>query len=241
MLRSFFKLFVKLIGAIVPTRLVGTFMGIGHLPAWQEHWASLAVLMVAHILCYIVHGSPPSLANAAFGSGLVIAPFFLQVSIGLLVLGIVSIFICNNHGAGSMPSDVIVVQVAFGQLLTAALSMPATVALYESAIYIYNKVCIGIFMCPFWLNYFMHFLVFFIVPFLFFNIVIIIKPWPMSLLQLRCNNCVSVMAEGAVLAFYSVMIMYMIAFICVGLQMPSALKYMRAVILFAFTGPHSFS
>ncbi|QLL66902.1 phosphatidylglycerophosphatase [Anaplasma phagocytophilum str. Norway variant1] len=241
MLKSLFKLFMRLVGAVVPVRLVSTFLGMGHLPAWQEHWTSLAVLVMVHALCYIMHGSPPMLANAAFNSGLVIAPFFLQVSAGLLVLGIVSIFIQNNdQGRGLGSGDTTVIQLAFGQVLTVALAMPAAVALYESVISLYNKVCMGIFSCPLWVNYFMHLLVFFIIPFLFFNVMIIIKPWPVSALQLRYSTCMSVMSEGLVLASYSIVIMYVVAFIFAGLQITSAAKYMKVVIYFALAGPNAF-
>ncbi|QJC27735.1 hypothetical protein ANPL_03385 [Anaplasma platys] len=237
MLGSLFRLVLKLVSAILPVRLVNTFLGVGYLPAWQEHWASLLVLIVTHVSCYIVQGSPPSLAGAAFNSGLIIAPFFLQVALGLLVLGVVSMFIYNNErGSGESLGDAVVIQIAFGQLLTAAVSMPAVVTIYEGVIYLYNKVCIGIFMCPIWFNYFMNFTVFFVIPFVFFNLVIVIKPWPMSTLQLRYNNCVSVMSEGAVLALYSAIAMYIIAFVFLGLQVTSAIKYGQAVLYLAFTG-----
>ncbi|MDB1135062.1 phosphatidylglycerophosphatase [Candidatus Anaplasma sp. TIGMIC] len=241
MLKSFCRLLMKLVRAVVPAKMISTFMGMGHLPAWQEHWTALAVLFFAHVLCYIVCGSPPVLANAAFSTGLVLAPFFLQISVLLLFLGAISIFVMSgDRDVGVYGGDTIVIQVAFGQLLTAALSMPATVALYDSLMHLYNKVCSGIFLCPLWFNYFMHLLVFFLLPFVFFNVVILIKPWPMSILQLRYSNCVSIMSEGVVLAFYSLVVMYMTAFICVSLQVSSAVKYMGAVFDFALAGPRAF-
>lgn len=237
MLGSLFRLVLKLVSALVPARLVNTFLGVGYLPAWQEHWASLLALIVTHVSCYIVHGTPPALASAAFNSGLVVAPFFLQVALGLLALGITSIFVHNSdRSSGESLGDAMVIQIAFGQLLTVAVSMPAVVTLYESVAYLYNKVCVGIFMCPTWFNYLMNFLVFFIIPFVFFNFAIIVKPWPMSMLQLRFSNCVSIMAEGAVLALYSSIAMYILAFVFLGLQVTSAIKYSQAVLYLAFTG-----
>ena len=185
----------------------------------------------------MVHGSFPPLAEAAPSSGLVLATFFLQVSVCIFVLGLLSIFICMSDKDSSISlGEAIVVQNSFGQLLTAAIAMPASVSMYESLARMYNGVCVKVFACPVWFNYMMHLLIFFIVPFVFYNVIIIIKPWPMSLLQLRYSNCFSVMMEGVVLAFYSIVSMYTIAFIFSGLYMTGAIKYLGAMLHRAISG-----
>ena len=237
MLRSIFKLFMKLMTVVIPVRVVSTFFGIGHLPAWQEHWASLAVLLMTHTVCYIVYGSFPPLAEAASGSGLVLAAFFLQVSVCIFILGLVSVFICLSDKDSSISlGEAVVVQYSFGQLLTASIGMPASVSMYETLAHVYNGICVKVFGCPVWFNYVMHLFIFFIVPFVFYNVVIIIKPWPMSFLQLRYSNCFSVMMEGVVLAFYSILSMYTIAFIFSGLYVTGAIKYFGAILQGAIGG-----
>ncbi|MCU7611389.1 phosphatidylglycerophosphatase [Anaplasma capra] len=236
MLRSLFKVVVRLIGFLVPVRVVSTFFGIGHLPAWQEHWAALSALLISHISCYMVYGSFPLLSDAAFATGLKLAPFFLQMAALLFFVGMMSIFVYQNSDASSglVSSDNIVIQSAFGQLFTAAATMPASVTLYGAAGGVYNKICSDIFTCPLWVNYFMHLLIFFMVPFIFYNAMIVIRPWPASLLKLRYSNWFSIMMEGVVLSFYAMLVMYLVAFICAGLQVSYALKYGAAVLRLAF-------
>ncbi|KAA8473057.1 phosphatidylglycerophosphatase [Anaplasma marginale] len=237
MLKSLFKVVVRLVGFLIPVKVVSTFLGIGHLPAWQEHWAALAALLIAHVSCYLVYGFFPPLYDAAFATGLKLAPFFLQAAVFLLIIGMSSIFILQNGDKGAAPDmghDTIVIQSAFGQLLTAAVSMPASVALYGIASGVYDKVCADIFTCPLWANYSMHLFIFFIVPFVFYNLMVVIRPWPASLLKLRYSNWFSVMMEGMTLSLYAMLAMYLLAFICAGLQVSYALKYSAAVLHIAF-------
>ncbi|ACZ49455.1 hypothetical protein ACIS_00955 [Anaplasma centrale str. Israel] len=236
MLKSLFKVIVRLAGFVIPVRVVSTFLGIGHLPAWQEHWAALSALLIAHVSCYIAYGFFPPLSDAAFATGLKLAPFFLQAAAFLLLIGMLSIFILQNgeKGGPDVGPDAIVVQSAFGQLLTAACAMPASVTLYGVAGGVYNKVCADIFTCPLWANYSMHLFIFFMVPFVFYNIMIVIRPWPASLLKLRYSNWFSTMMEGVTLSLYAMLAMYLVAFICAGLQVSYALRYSAAVLRIAF-------
>ncbi|MGN7661325.1 MAG: phosphatidylglycerophosphatase [Anaplasma sp.] len=235
MFRSLLKVFIRLIGLVIPGRVISTFLGIGYLPAWQEHWASLAALLVSHIAYYMTQGLFPPLSEAAFASGLGMAPFFLQVAIALLLVGVLSIFVFQNSREGRLDSaDTVVIQAAFGQLLSVAIAMPAVVSLYNAVGSSYDKICAGVFQCPLWVNYSMHLLIFFLVPFVFFNLLILLRPWPASMLRLRYSNCLSIMTEGAVLSIYSMVLMYMLAFICAKLQVSYALKYSVVVLRTAF-------
>ncbi|MGN7678540.1 MAG: phosphatidylglycerophosphatase [Anaplasma sp.] len=237
MFRSLLKAFIRLIGLVIPGRVISTFLGIGYLPAWQEHWASLAALLISHIAYYMIQGLFPPLSEAAFASGLGMAPFFLQIATSLLVVGVLSIFVfqsSNQEKRLDNAADTVVIQAAFGQLLSVALAMPAVVSLYNVVGGSYDKICAKIFQCPLWINYSMHLLIFFLVPFVFFNLLIVLRPWPASMLRLRYSNCLSIMSEGAVLSIYSVVLMYMLAFICAKLQVSYALKYSIVVLRAAF-------
>ncbi|ABD44836.1 phosphatidylglycerophosphatase A family protein [Ehrlichia chaffeensis str. Heartland] len=212
---------MKIIGKILPTRLISTFLGTGYLPAWQNHWAAVLSLILGYVLFYLIYG----MSYVSYGilvTGAVVASLFLKISLGLIVISIISIFVFQSNNSADDRSDIIVVQIALGQLLVVALSMPAILAIYNYLAIFYSKICQNIFMCPSWFNDFMHFLMFFLIPFVFFNILDIIKPWPISSLQILYNNCFSIVFEGLVLVIYTLIVMYLVAFICFDLTIRDA-------------------
>ncbi|WP_199763714.1 phosphatidylglycerophosphatase [Ehrlichia canis] len=221
MLVSWLQILIKIIGKILPTRLISTFLGTGYLPAWQSHWAAVLSLILAYILFYLIYG----MYYVQYGllvTAAVIAAFFLKISLVLVVVAIISIFIFQSHSSADSRTDIIVVQIALGQLLVVALAMPAILAVYNYLSIFYGRICEGIFICPTWFNEFMRFLIFFLIPFVFFNIIEIIKPWPISNFQISYNNCFSIVSEGLILVLYTLLVMYLAAFICFDLTVHDA-------------------
>ncbi|WP_044195259.1 phosphatidylglycerophosphatase [Ehrlichia japonica] len=221
MLVSWLQILMRIIGKVLPTRLISTFLGTGYLPAWQNHWAAVLSLILGYILFYLIYG----MFYVSYGlliTGAVIASFFLKVSLVLMIIAVISIFVFQSNNSTDSRSDIIVVQIALGQLLVVALSMPAILAIYNYLAIFYDKICKSIFMCPAWFNDFIHFLMFFLVPFVFFNVIDVIKPWPISRLQISYNNCFSIIAEGLVLVIYTLVVMYLVAFICFNLTIHDA-------------------
>ncbi|GAT78103.1 phosphatidylglycerophosphatase A [Ehrlichia ruminantium] len=228
MLISWCQILVKLIGKILPVKLISTFMGTGYLPAWQSHWAALLSLILGYVFFYLVYGmSYMSYGLMVMAS--MIAAFFLKVSLVLLIIGLISIFVFQSNSSADDRSDTIVAQIVTGQFLVVGLAMPAIVAIYNSLSILYNKICHGVFICPAWFNDFMHFLMFFLIPFVFFNMIEVIKPWPISSMQILYNNCFSIMSEGLILTIYTLIVMYLAAFICFDLTINNALIFNKYI------------
>ncbi|WDM85597.1 phosphatidylglycerophosphatase [Ehrlichia sp. JZT12] len=234
MLVSWFQILIKIIGKVLPTRLISTFLGIGYLPAWQSHWAAVVSLLLGYILFYLINGMH-YIKYGLIVTAAVVASFFLKISLVLFIIAMISIFVFQSNSSADDRSDIIVVQIALGQLLVVALSMPAILAIYNCLAILYGKICQGVFICPAWFNDFMHFLIFFLIPFVIFNVIEIIKPWPISSLQILYNNCFSIISEGLILVIYTLIVMYLAAFICFDLTIHDAValnKYIFTLIKF---------
>ncbi|QXK92113.1 phosphatidylglycerophosphatase [Neoehrlichia mikurensis] len=237
MFKSYFQILIKIIGKFLPTTLISTFFGIGYLPAWQSHWASASSLLLCYIVFFLVHGTS-YLFSGLMVTGAMIAVFFCKVALSCLILGMISIFVFQvkyQSLQSNQPincEDNIVIQIVIGQLLVVALSMPATLSIYIHLVDIYDRVCKGIFLCPTWFNNLTYFIIFFAVPFVFFNLIEVIKPWPISFLQLTYNNCFSIMLEGIVIVIYTLIIMYFIAFIYLDLTIQQAIAFNKYIFAF---------
>ncbi|KJV69630.1 phosphatidylglycerophosphatase A [Candidatus Neoehrlichia procyonis] len=234
MLGSYFHVLIKIIGRFLPTTLISTFFGIGYLPAWQCHWASASSLLLCYIAFYLVNGASSFLLGIEM-TGAMISVFFCKVALSVIILGIISIFIFQTENQSVQfvsNDDNIVIQIVIGQLLVVALSMPAALSIYVHLVDIYDRLCKGVFLCPAWFNNLTYFIIFFAIPFVFFNFIEVIKPWPISFLQLTYNNCFSIMLEGIIIVCYTLVVMYLIAFICLDLTIQQAINFNRYVFAF---------
>ncbi len=223
------KLLGKLVGTVFPARIISTFFGIGYLPSWQDHWASFTALVVSYILLYFVHGSSFLLYGTPSIS-LVIAIFFLKFSIAVLIIQIIAIFIFQINDPGANSNENIVIHIALAQLLVVALTMPAITAVFYSVTDFYDKICKGIFTCPSWLNSFTYFIIFFMIPYIFLNIIIRMKPWPIVSIQLNYNSALSITVEGIIYVLYTTIFIYLTACIFFNLTIHDASIFNQYVI-----------
>ncbi|WCR57580.1 phosphatidylglycerophosphatase [Wolbachia endosymbiont of Ctenocephalides felis wCfeJ] len=219
----------KVLGKIFPAKTVSSFLGVGYLPSWQNHWSSFLILLITNITLVLVYGIDFVLYKMPY-SGIIMAAVFAKLAIVMLVLQLVGISIFHVQDPSANSGENIVIQIASGQVLTIALSMPAIMSIYYAISRLYGSICKEILQCPFWFNDFMHLFFFFIIPYAFFNVVEVIKPWPISIIQLGYNNAISITLEGIFYTFYAVILLYLTAFIFCDLTMHDAIALNKNII-----------
>ncbi|MDG7056061.1 MAG: phosphatidylglycerophosphatase [Wolbachia endosymbiont of Meromenopon meropis] len=219
----------KILGRVFPAKMVSSFFGVGYLPSWQNYWSSFLILFAADIVLVLVYGGDFLLYRMP-NSGVIVATVFMRLAIIMLTLQLVGISIFHIQDASANSGENIVVQIASGQVLTVAFSMPAIMSIYHAMSKLYGGICKQIFQCPFWFNDFMHLFFFFIIPYAFFNIIEVIKPWPINSIQLSYNNAISITFEGIFHALYAIVLLYLTAFICCDLTMHNAIILNKNII-----------
>ncbi|MGL9717967.1 MAG: phosphatidylglycerophosphatase [Wolbachia sp.] len=219
----------KVLSKVFPAKIVSSFLGIGYLPGWQNYWSSFLVLFVTDIILVLVYGGDFVLYRMP-NSGVVVAAIFIKLAIVMLVLQLVGISIFHIQDPSANSGENIVIQIASGQVLTVAFSMPAIMSIYYTVSKFYGSICKEILQCPFWFNDFMHLFFFFMIPYAFFNVVEVIKPWPISSIQLSYNNAISITFEGVFHTFYAVTLLYLTAFIFCDLTMHNAIAINKSII-----------
>ncbi|WP_253300084.1 phosphatidylglycerophosphatase [Wolbachia endosymbiont of Chironomus riparius] len=216
--------FGLMLGKIFPGKVISSFLGVGYLPAWQSNWSSFLALFIIDIILMLIYGGKHLLYMLPT-SGIIVATVFMKVAAVMLVVQVIGIFAFHAKDPGANSGENIVVQIATGQVLTVGCSMPAIISIYYSISKLYGDLCKQMLQCPFWFNDFMHFLFFLMIPYVFFNIAEVIKPWPINSIQVGYNNAISISFEGILYAFYAAVLMYLIAFILCDLTMSSAIAF----------------
>ncbi|MGL9733057.1 MAG: phosphatidylglycerophosphatase [Wolbachia sp.] len=225
----FWTILKKTLGKIFPAKIVSSFLGIGYLPNWQNYWSSFFILFITDIILILVYERDFILYKMP-NSGVIVAAIFVKLAIVMLVFQLIGISIFHTQNPSANSGENIVIQIASGQVLTIAFSMPAIMSIYHVISKLYGSICKQILQCPFWFNDFMHLFFFFIIPYAFFNIVEMIKPWPITSIQLSYNNVISITLEGIFHMFYAVILLYLTAFIFCDLTIHNAIVLNKSII-----------
>ncbi|WP_341808920.1 phosphatidylglycerophosphatase [Wolbachia endosymbiont (group E) of Neria commutata] len=226
----------RLLGKVFPAKTVSSFLGVGYLPGWQNYWASFFILFIVDIILLLTYGGEYLLYKMP-GSGIVVATIFAKLAVAMLVIQVIGIFIFHAQDPSANSGENIVIHLASGQVMTVALSMPAIMAIYNTVSKLYGGICRQILQCPFWFNDFMHCFFFLMIPYVFFNFVEAIKPWPIGTIQLGYNNAISITFEGIFHTFYAVILLYLTAFIFCDLTMHNAIFLNKGIIQYIQENP----
>nr|WP_175818159.1 phosphatidylglycerophosphatase [Wolbachia endosymbiont of Dirofilaria (Dirofilaria) immitis] len=219
----------KVLGMVFPAKVVSSFFGIGYLPSWQNYWSSFLMLLIINVILIFIYGVDFILYKMPY-SAIIIAAVFMKLAIGILILQLIGISIFHIQNPSANSGENIVIQMASGQVLTVAFSMPAIMSIYYAVGRLYGSICKEILQCSSWFNNSMHLFFFFMIPYIFFNVVEVIKPWPISSIQLSYNNAVSITFEGFFHTFYAVILLYLTAFIFCNLTMHDAIVLNKSII-----------
>ncbi len=227
--------FGQMLGKVFPGKTVSSFLGIGFLPSWQSHWSSFLALFAIDVTFILTVKGKHLLSIISVPDAVVlIAIIFMRIAIVMFIIQIIGIFVFHAQDPSANSSENIVIHIASGQVLTVALSMPAIASIHAVINRLYWGICKHMLQCPFWFNDFMHLVFFFVIPFVFFNVVEVIKPWPISSLQLSYNNTISITLEGIIYTFYSVALLYLTAFILCNLNMHDTMYLNNLVMQYTY-------
>ncbi|GFR28510.1 glycine--tRNA ligase alpha subunit [Trichonephila clavata] len=130
-----------MLGKVFPAKTVSSFLGIGYLPGWQNYWSSFLILFIVDVILTLTYGGEYLLYKMP-NSGIVVAAIFTKLAIVMLVMQLIGIFIFHAQDPSANSGEDIVIQIASGQVLTVALSMPAIMSIY----YAYKKctICVNL-------------------------------------------------------------------------------------------------
>jgi hypothetical protein len=218
-----------MLGKVFPAKIVSSVLGIGYLPGWQNYWASFFALLVIDFILIFAYGSKYLLYGMP-GSGIVVAGIFIKIATVTLLMQLIGIFIFHAQYPSANSGENIVIHLASGQVMTVAFSTPAIMAIYHTVSKLYGGICKEILQCPLWFNDFMHFFFFLMIPYVFFNVVEAIKPWPISTIQLGYNNAISITFEGIFYTLYTMILLYLTAFIFCDLTINSAIAINKSIM-----------
>ncbi|MBV0900051.1 MAG: phosphatidylglycerophosphatase [Wolbachia endosymbiont of Fragariocoptes setiger] len=226
--------FGKILGKVFPGKTISSFFGTGYLPAWQGHWASFLALFIVYISLILVYEGKHLLNTLPTISGIVFAAIFMKLAIIMIIIQVVGIFVLHSQDPSANSDENIVVHMASGQILTVAFSLPAIISIFSTIVKMYNGICKQMLHCPSWFNDFMSFMFLFMIPYFYFNVLEVIKPWPISSLQLGYNNAISITTEGVVYTLYATILLYLTAFLCCDLTMTGTIAFNTNVIWYVY-------
>ncbi|KYH12354.1 phosphatidylglycerophosphatase A [Neorickettsia sp. 179522] len=210
----------KIVGAIVPSRMITTFFWIGYLPEWQSHWTAFFSIPLALLVLYFTVGfSVPAVLAAQV---------LLIFSLVLLFFGLIGIYLFQKTVFSESRYE-ITIHVAFGQCLMLALSVPAVIKTLTQ-IFLFNSfICAHFLNCAEWFLRCSTYFITTLVPYFVFRLIDIVKPWPSYWIERDYNNAFSNMIEGFCNAIYASALFYALNFILFNLLLVDVVEFYTQV------------
>ena len=214
------KFFVKSTKYYMPSRTFASCFGVGFLPEWQLHWAAFIGLLIALLVVYLSVGFEASLIEIA---GVVVI-----LAVICFFIGMISIYLFKMHHPDT--DERIAVHSGVGQMFVLGFSVPTMVVFSYKVMTVNNSICGVYFYCASWFYKVITYFTIFAFPYAVYRLFDIIMPWPSSYLNYYMSNPVSKMMEGLINAAYTIVAMYLIAFIFFDLTLVDALKFNSEVL-----------
>ena len=218
---QFVKLcYIRVITKLFPARTISTFFGIGYLPEWQAHWASLLSVSITVLIIYVFTNFEGSIVDLSIVA--------VIISIIVFFIGLISIHIL--HLRDPSVDDEIMIHIVFGQIFVLGFSAPAVVTIGGNIVDFNDFICEKFLACAPWFYKIVTYVPILLIPYVVYRFVDNFKPWPASLLDRDYNTVVSNMCEGLINALYTLLVLYLSAFIFFGLTMDQALLFFHDLI-----------
>ncbi len=214
------KYYKKALLRIFPAKLIATFVGVGYLPEWQAHWASFVVIQIVALIVYIFIWFECSIF-------LLSVPIVIFAII-LFFVGILSIYIF--HIKDKSANHEIMINVVFGQVVVLGLSAPAIVYLGAGISDFNIMICTKFMYCAKWFYNTITYVPILSIPFVAYRFMDYIKPWPASTLDKHYNSCFSKIFESLIVALYTLLLLYLVAFMFFGLTMNEAILFFTGLL-----------
>ncbi len=204
---------------IFPAKIITSVLGTGHLPEWQGHWASLLGVLFSVFIAYIFTGFVGSIVDLSIP--------IVVAAIILFVIGLLSIHLSHLKDSGL--DDEIMIHIFFGQVLVCGLSGPAVLSIGADIIVFNSFICEKFLYCAPWFYTVITYLPLFMIPYFVYRCFDMLKPWPASILDRDYNNSISNMSDALVNAFYTLVTLYLSAFIFFHLTIDSAILFFQGI------------
>ncbi|GFZ80623.1 hypothetical protein RLOatenuis_1770 [Rickettsiales bacterium] len=213
--------FIKqLVSRLLPAATISTCLGIGFLPDWQRHWAAVFAMLISGIIVYFLDGfRSDNYLIAAMPLTLLAVVFF--------ILGLASIFLYRMRREDI--EDKLVIDVFVGQVLVAALSVPATVEICKVCMLLFKFLCDNIFYCASWFYVLANGIFLFAIPYSTFRFFDIVNFWPGSWFAVVYNSAWARMSVGLSGVFYSIFLLYAVSFMFLDLSLLDVIQFFRDI------------
>ncbi len=222
---QFIKHYAKVLTICFPAKTVATFFGIGYLPEWQGHWASLLSIAFVALIAYIFAGfEEQSIIEISLPAAITAIIFFF--------VGFISIYIFQLKVPEA--DDEIMIHIVFGQIFVLAFSGPAVISAGSYIESLIDGICGKFMYCPPWFHKTMVYVPILSIPYFTYRFMDSFKPWPASILDKDYNSSLSNMAEATVNSFYTLLFLYLCAFIFFGLTLDEALFFFHGLWVVIF-------
>ncbi|MBQ4875246.1 MAG: phosphatidylglycerophosphatase A [Rickettsiaceae bacterium H1] len=211
---------IKVLIGLLPTKTIATFFGIGYFPEWQSHWASLVAILITILIVYAFIGPNGSVIELSIVALITAIIFFF---IGLIFI---YLFQLKNPSA----NDEIMIHIVFGQIFVLSLSAPAIIAIGNNMVNFNDFLCEKFLYCAPWFYKTITYVPIFAIPYISYRVIDTFKPWPASIFDRDYNTATSNMLDGLINALYTLLFLYLIAFMFFSLTMDEALLFFHGII-----------
>ncbi|UWI83049.1 phosphatidylglycerophosphatase [Wolbachia endosymbiont of Howardula sp.] len=221
----------KILSNLFPAKTVSYCFGVGNLLYGGRFWCSIFILLIVDSELLIRYGIT-NLLYSIPDISIVIATHYAVVTCMILIFQLVGICILHTQLPHANPEGGIVIHIASSQALTIACATPAIVSICSTINQLYQIIYQQIFHFQSWWlfnNNYISLLMFSTIPCIFFNIILIYKPWPINIIQ-RYNNAISITCEGICYAIYAIILLYLAAFICCDLTFLNVISLNTRII-----------
>ena len=196
----------NILNNVFPSRLLASVFGIGFFPVWGNHWSAFLSSCLVPLLIYFTCGFDSSFVGVSI--------VLLGSSIIFLILSLFSIYLYLDGVNDPVEvEDQIVINIFTAQILVFALTVPATYYFY---LWVYDTntfMCTNFLLCSGWVFWCITYVPTASMPFFFYRIMDIIKPWPASFIELNCKNAFGKVSEAVINAIYATIAIYLVSFV----------------------------
>ena len=211
---------------ILPTKTISTVFGIGQMPTWQRHWATVAAHLLMILIMHISfkHKNASILTIQDTMSIVDVAGTFMVIAIVsyLLTITIGNLY-CTTE---NVDTDSIVIDAFAGYFLTVGMSLIAIVQIRNYSTYIIAEKICGVFLpCAPWFSSTLQIIMPIFIPFATYRTFDHWKIWPASYFSSNFTGMLPKAADTLTSAAFSIMTIYFVSFTWFGLSAASATDF----------------
>lgn len=219
------------VSRMIPSKTIATCFGIGLLPEWSRHWASVfgSIVCIAYIgiTAGELHDSifEISKVNVLVEMASTLATFAI---ISYLVGMIAKIFYSFRDAEDTENEDFYVIDAFNGIVLMCAVSMIAIFSIRNVGVVSTNYICKNFLLCNGFFIHLFYSILPVCIPFGLFRMFDTFKIWPCNKLSETPTTALLQSLDTIISVFYTTFCLYLLAFIFFDLDVISMIIFMKA-------------